>query len=385
MFWIIAGALTLVVTLAAVWPLLRRQPVSMPSRAAHDVSVYAAQLDELSADLRRGAIGTQEERIARAEIGRRLIKADRAARQMSDGTAARAPALAIPVLIVVPLLALIGYWNFGTPQAGDMPLALRAAEPAPTDVAALVARAEARLATNPEEGQGWDVLAPIYLRMGDAQKAVTAFGRASELLGPSPARLSGLGEAQVMQAEGRVTDAAAASFRAALALDPQILLPRFFLALQLSQEDRFAEAAPAWEALIAGSPDTAPWMPLARAALDDARGRLGGVAGATSGPAVPPPSQDAVAAMAQLPEQERQAQIAAMVDGLAARLEAEPDDIEGWKRLIRSYSVLGDGTRAREAVSKAQDSFAEGSPERAQITGLGQELGLTPTQERSAP
>jgi cytochrome c-type biogenesis protein CcmH len=46
-------------------------------------------------------------------------------------------------------------------------------------------------------------------------------------------------------------------------------------------------------------------------------------------------------------------QIEAMVQGLAARLEKDPDDVEGWKMLGRSYTVLGRFAEAANAYSKA--------------------------------
>ena len=128
------------------------------------------------------------------------------------------------LMVAIPVAAIAGYLSFGSPDAGDMPLAAREATPDGGDVAALVAMAEARLATNPNEGQGWDALAPIYLRNGEATKAVNAYRRAIDILGPTPTRLSGFGEAQVMASEGRVTGQAAEAFSAALALDPQVLL-----------------------------------------------------------------------------------------------------------------------------------------------------------------
>jgi cytochrome c-type biogenesis protein CcmH len=42
-----------------------------------------------------------------------------------------------------------------------------------------------------------------------------------------------------------------------------------------------------------------------------------------------------------------------MVERLAARLQEQPDDVEGWTRLGRSYSVLNQPQKAREAYARA--------------------------------
>ncbi|UHD44849.1 c-type cytochrome biogenesis protein CcmI [Aureimonas altamirensis] len=369
LFWIIAGALTVVVCLACVWPLLRREAAPAAHRTEHDMVVYRAQLDELQADVRRGVIAAPEAAIARAEIGRRLLKAaDAGTAQQAPQRRSRSRPVAAMLMVAIPAAAIAGYLSFGSPDAGDMPLAAREATPDGGDVAALVAMAEARLATNPNEGQGWDALAPIYLRNGEATKAVNAYRRAIDILGPTPTRLSGFGEAQVMASEGRVTGQAAEAFSAALALDPQVLLPRFFLALQLMQQARFAEAADAWQALLNDSPADAPWRSFAEPALAEARARSG-----TN--AVPTPDA-AAAEIAALPPEERRQRIEGMVAGLAARLEAAPGDVEGWKRLIRSYAILGDGARAGAALQAAGRAFEPGTPERGDIAALAQELGL---------
>jgi cytochrome c-type biogenesis protein CcmH len=69
--------------------------------------------------------------------------------------------------------------------------------------------------------------------------------------------------------------------------------------------------------------------------------------------------------------------IEAMVGGLAERLKREPDDADGWIRLIRSYVVLG---RADEAAAAARAALAgvTRSEERGRVEALIADLGLKP-------
>lgn len=53
-------------------------------------------------------------------------------------------------------------------------------------------------------------------------------------------------------------------------------------------------------------------------------------------------------------EDERTAMITGMVDRLAAKLEARPDDFEGWLQLAKAYMVLGDEESARNALDRAR-------------------------------
>jgi cytochrome c-type biogenesis protein CcmH len=394
LFWIIAVLLTVLVTVAVLWPMLRRTDVAVPVRAEYDVEVYGAQMNELKADVARGTISPDEAGTARAEIGRRLL---RAAAEVETVGARKPPArvagrwtAAGLVAIGMPMAAVGFYLDTGSPEMPDMPLEARlAVDPAKADLPTLVAQAEARLRSNPEDGAGWDLLGPIYLRSGRADEAVTAIGNAIRILGDTAERETGLGEALTQVASGEVTEEAKASFDRALALKADYLPAKFFLALDLSQENRFAEAGPAWQKLIDASPPGAPWLQLAEMGLADARQKIAaasGVAPAKEPPivvsAAPPrgPTGSDIAAASAMSGEDRKAMIEGMVSQLAERLKAAPNDVEGWKRLMQSYSVLGDGERVRLAYADASAAFAPGTPERTDIDGVAVQLGLAPAK-----
>ncbi|MHC8508310.1 MAG: c-type cytochrome biogenesis protein CcmI [Rhodospirillales bacterium] len=83
-----------------------------------------------------------------------------------------------------------------------------------------------------------------------------------------------------------------------------------------------------------------------------------GVYGLTGSPGVPnaPFAERDIAAEESALVQERAAMIRAMVDGLAARLEDDPDDREGWIRLERAYTVLGEMEKAAYARKRAAEA-----------------------------
>src|SRR5690606_11432512 len=117
-----------------------------------------------------------------------------------------------------------------------------AKNPADSSIEELVARAEAHLAANPSDGRGWDVVAPIYLRMQRFSDSATAYRNAIRLDGNSAARQAGLGEAIANAAGGIVSTDAQAAFEAALKLDPSDAKANFYLAMGLAQEGRSEEA-----------------------------------------------------------------------------------------------------------------------------------------------
>ncbi len=113
----------------------------------------------------------------------------------------------------------------------------------------MVAQVEAHLAKNPNEGRGWEVVAPIYLRMGRFDDAVKARRQALALNGATAERQAGLGEALTAAANGIVTAEALAAFKAALALDADHVKARFFLGLAAEQDGRVERSGAIWRAL----------------------------------------------------------------------------------------------------------------------------------------
>lgn len=351
-FWIAAAALITLTTIAMVAPILRGRAVEAAD--ANDSAVYRAQLVEVDADVERGVLSPLDAQSARAEIGRRLLRTageggSRTAKPPSGRTLVP---VALALAIFVPVGATLLYAATGSPGMSDAPLAER--QQAGADLASMIEAAEARLAADPADGRGYDVLAPVYLRTGQTDKAISAYRAAIERVGSTPVRQAGLGEALTAEAGGTVTPAARQAFEAALAGDPTLVSARFHLALALSQSGD-PGAAQAWADLVADGPADAPWMPVARAAQADAEAAQSG------------PDAAALANAADMSPQDRRAMIDGMVSGLAARLAENPEDVAGWTRLIGSYSALGLTAERDEATARARQFFAEGSPERATL------------------
>jgi len=345
LLWIVMAALTAAASLAILVPLYRGRPRSRPD-GAEKLSIYRDQLAELDRDLARGLIAESEADAARTEIARRLLRADEAA-GAEEPKGERGGRLGLAAALgVMPIVALGTYLLVGSPWLPDQPLAARLdAATDQQDVAALIARVETHLATNPEDGRGWELLGPVYIRLGRLDDAVRAFSNALRILGPTAEREANLGEAITRANDNIVTQEARAAFERALARDATAVRPRFYLAVALDQEGRREEALAAWKDLLQGAPEGAAWVSVAR----DAVARLEGA---------PAPTEDDVAAAAGMSEQERTAMIGGMVDSLAAKLEADPSDAEGWARLLRSYMVLGRKDEAQAALEKARTALA---------------------------
>jgi cytochrome c-type biogenesis protein CcmH len=268
---------------------------------------------------------------------------------------------AIAALVVIPAVSLVLYGRLGSPETPDQPLAARSAErQGQQEVETAVRKIEQHLAANPDDGRGWEILAPVYMKMGRYEDAARAYANANRVLGDTVERLSAQGEALVYATQEQVTPEARALFEKALQMRPGHPVAMFYLALAREQDGDRAGALEASTQLAEGTPAQAPWQPAVRARIV----ALGGE-----------PPEAAAAAPAGITG-EQKAMIRGMVDSLAARLDADGRDVDGWLRLLRSYKVLQEDDLAKSALAKARNALAGDPDGLSRVDALAEELGL---------
>jgi cytochrome c-type biogenesis protein CcmH len=382
--WLALALMTAAAIFAVLWPLARRAGTP---RSGSDVAVYRDQLDEIERDCAAGLIETREAAAAQVEVSRRLIAAadSQAAAPTAPPAAPRTfarRAVALIALVALPLVALGLYLTLGSPTLPDQPLAPRLAAARSNQSAdSLIAQVEKHLEQHPEEGRGWEVIAPVYLRLGRFEDAVKARRNALRLNGETADREAALGEALVFAANGVVTAEAKAVFEQAVADDGNNVQARYFLGLSAEQDGNRGKAAEVWRALIGSAAPDAPWLDFVRRALarvdsGAAPPASSGGASAAAGRKAPPgPTEEQVAASSDLSADQRNMMIRGMVERLSDRLHRDGSDVEGWLRLVRSYMVLGESDKARAAVADARRALA-GDPSKLQrldelVKGLG--------------
>jgi len=372
LFWILVAVLTAVVAVILLYPLLRGAKAAENIRAG-EAAVYRDQLRELDRDLSGGLITPEEADYARAEIGRRLIAVSADEPVETPKPARHHRFTEAFVLLVLPVLGLCLYLATGRPDLPSQPLEARLENPG-NDVAVLITKAERHLAEKPDDGKGWDVLAPIYFRTMRVNDAQVAYRNAIRLLGPSPVRLDGLAETLMAVSDGVVTEEARQVLEQSLTLEPDNPRARFYIALSSEQAGRPDEARQAFEALAKQSPPDAPWLPLVNQhiAMNGANSAAPGAGSAAPGN----PTQQDVAAAEIMNAGDRQQMIRGMVESLDAKLSADPNNFEGWMRLVRSYAVLNDRDRAAGALKRGLAAFPPAGEQGRQLLALARELGI---------
>ena len=379
------GLTCLALAILLVPLLLRRHTPA--SRESYNLAVYRDQLAEIDRDAARGLLSAEQAEAARAEIGRRILALPPTS-AASSSMSSRSVAVGALAVIAVPFAAWLLYARLGAPALPDQPFAARATPAKATagiehiDLGEAVGKIAAHLKEHPEDLRGWLLLGRTELSLGHYAEAVDAYRHAADLSGHRADIMGDWGEAQVIAADGTVTPAAREAFEAALGDKESAPRSRYYLALARSQQGDVKGALQGWVDLAGDAPADAEWLPLVQQRIAEAAAKLG-VDPATLKTSSGMPSPAAVAATAQATagasQEERRAMILAMVGNLAARLQQQPDDVEGWARLGRSYMVLNEPQKAREAYAHAvklkpddaalQQAYAEAS--RAAENGTG--------------
>jgi cytochrome c-type biogenesis protein CcmH len=348
--------MTIAVVAAVALPLMRAGRAE-PERGRIDRAVYRDQLKELARDRERGLIDEAAAGAARLEIERRLLAAEsRDAPAPRAGTAS--PMLAIALALLMPVLATLIYLGLGAPGVPDQPYASRSGERTLAtsghgDMEKTIAALEERLHANPERAEDWLLLARSAAALGQWQKSAEAYRQAMRLTGGRRTDIAAAyGEVLIAAADGVVTPAAREVLAAVLARDPGNAVAHFYLALADAQAGNAEAAIAAWQKLAVDEPAESPLRAELKTRIADAA-RTVGLAPPELAPPRAGPSAGEMAKMADMPPEERQAMIRSMVEGLAAKLAQNPDDLEGWKRLGRAYGVLGERDKAVDAYEHA--------------------------------
>lgn len=402
-------AFTLMVAVAAVGitiPLVRRYDARRAPPKENEVLVR--ELAEIDGQAAAEGLPAAEAEGLRTETIRRFLSdapADKAAPRPLSGRGVLALALGLAAVVAIGATLLytkIGRPDLATAPAGAASQANADAQGAePGHVASMVAQLEAKMRQSPNDPEGWRMLGWSYMQTGRYADAAVAYGKASALDPSVPDYQSARGEALVRAADGRVTPEARAAFNQAVKGDPTDPRARYFLAAAKDQDGDHAGAMADWIALLKSAPPGAPWAPEVRgfviriaaqrgedvssklpplpppapgeaqAAVGDAQVGAGAGAQAPGGP-----TSDQVAAVQQMPPAQQQAMIRNMVDGLAARLKANPNDPDGWVELMRARMVLGDPAAATAAYRDARKAFATTPDRLTMLSQAAKQLGV---------
>ncbi|HEX6827467.1 MAG TPA: c-type cytochrome biogenesis protein CcmI [Burkholderiales bacterium] len=284
-FWIVAASFVAAALLFVLPPLFRRVATGVkPARRDITVSIYRDEMAELDADLGNGVISPDHHRVAREELERRLLEdvatdpGDRAVPAPAAGRYA-----GIGVGVAVPLLAVVLYLQLGNPGA----ITQSAQEPAPVaghaaggvtaeQIQSMIQSLAARLEQNPNDAEGWAMLARSYAATGRFQEASRAYGRLNELVPDNPQILADYADVLAMAQGRQLAGAPVNLIQQALKADPNHPKSLALAGSAAFEAKDYAQAVTYWERLLALLQPGSESHRSVEAGLVEARGLAGG-------------------------------------------------------------------------------------------------------------
>lgn len=361
----VACGLLLLATLAAVTLPLLRPGHAISDQGQFDRAVYRDQLREVDRDISRGVLSAAEATSARLEIQRRLLAVE--GRSGKNGLqAGRSPLAAAAVGGFVLIASVALYLRLGSPGLPDMPFASRGDNVATMvddggkhlDMADAAIKLRAKLAQNPNDAEGWVLYARTESILGNWDKARDAYDHAISLGQTGPDVMASYGEMLVLAEQGIVPPVAKQVFTKVLAGDPKNDVARYYLALAAAQSGEPKKAIQGWLSLAADVPQDSPMRKEIARQIEAAAKTNGMPVPALpkgQAPQAQPSAADAAMQAAQeLPPAQRKQMVGAMVARLADSLKKNPNDLDGWMQLGRSYTVLGERDKAADAYRHAE-------------------------------
>ena len=355
-FYSIAALMTLLVAAWVVRPLLWPTAQAGVSSQRLNASIYRDQLQTLERDLAHGTISAADHETTKDELQLRLLDdtdAPTATSPIPTATFWTPRRTAATIALLLPLGAAGFYAWLGEPAAID-PVASQKMDN--DKIEKMVSDLAARLQANPDNPKGWAMLARSYKAMGRLQEAVDAYAKAGAIVDTNPDLLADYADLLAARAGGSLDGKPLVLINKALALDPQHPMSLMMSGVAAYRQNDFSGAVAKWEKLLLvlepGSPDAQQ----VETDITDAKAKAGmptsakttkpqAMTGADAGKL---PPVDAAAAGPMTPEKINQ-----MIDRLAERLKANPQDLEGWVRLARAYKVQKRLPEAEQAYAKA--------------------------------
>jgi cytochrome c-type biogenesis protein CcmH len=185
-FLVVAAAMLAVAVAWVLVPLLARRERASPDPEATNLAVLRDQVAELAADLARGTLTQERYEQAKLELERRVLDEVKPGEPAGTDSPPAASAWTAAILgAIIPVAAVALYVTVGSPGAllAQAPGASGPRhEVTPGELEAMVAKLAAHVEKNPDDAQGWTLLARSYYVMGRYPEAVRAYERAAALV-----------------------------------------------------------------------------------------------------------------------------------------------------------------------------------------------------------
>jgi cytochrome c-type biogenesis protein CcmH len=275
LFWALAAGMCAAALAFLLPPLLRRRVTPPDARTAANAAIYREQLEELGAELQRGALTREEYERACREVERRVV-AEHADGGPVPATHRPRTGVALLVGVLLPVMAAVGYWNLGNFE-GMNPVAGGEAghSASPAEVEALVEKLAARMEQTPDDVEGWMLLGRSLSMIGRYDRAAQAYERAARLA-PSDANVLADYADTLAMAQGRkLAGEPAALVKRALAADPEHVKALALAGSAAFEAGNYGAAVGYWERILKVLPPQSEFARSVAESIAEARAKGG--------------------------------------------------------------------------------------------------------------
>ena len=245
--------LLILTTLALLFPGLwfgqRRRAVDV-DRKRTNLAIYRDQLAELEREHAEGSLATDDFEQARTELQRRMLEEVSPQDEAIVSTTQRSRPTAMVLVFALPLLAVAGYALLGNPLALNPEKAVAQPQMTAEDINAMVEKLAARMQENPDDTNGWLMLARSYKMLGRYDEAVAAFGKAEKAVAEDPEQLASYAETLAMASGKGLSGKALELVNQALKLNPQHAHALFLAGMAAMERGDRSAAIGYWETLL---------------------------------------------------------------------------------------------------------------------------------------
>lgn len=228
-----------------------RAPKASADRQAANLAIFRDQLGELEREQREGSLADADFEQAKRELQRRLLEEVEPETGASP-VASHAPSrkLAIALIALLPIAALLGYATLGNPRALDPIQSSAQPKMTPEQIEAMVGKLAARMQANPDDLQGWLMLARSYKTLGRYDDAAQAYGKAEKAIDGEPDLLASYAETLAMAAGKGLSGKPRELVEKALKIDPQHGHSLFLAGAAAMEAGDNKQAIAYWETLL---------------------------------------------------------------------------------------------------------------------------------------
>lgn len=255
-----AAAMLAVALAFVVLPLLRGRSIQpADAQRALTLAIHRDALAELDRDLAAGLIDDAQYRISCAELERRVLDEAGAAKSPSAKGSGRW--VAVVSALMVPVIAVPVYLALGHPQAIDAPRSSppqAEGEVTPEQIQAMVARLAERMKAEPDNAEGWSMLARSYFAMGRFDEAADAYSRLVKIVDGDAQVWTDYADAVAMKQGRNLAGEPEQMLKRALELDPDNVKALALAGSAAMQRGDAAAARVHWERLLKLLPADSP-------------------------------------------------------------------------------------------------------------------------------